>query len=55
MVFNSGEGEEKMSDKLPGLLIGDDGTNDARGTGEFLGLCLGDGLGDFGLKIFETT
>lgn len=47
------EGEAKMSAKLPGLLIGDEGTKEARGTGELLRLGLG--LGDFGLKILDTV
>lgn len=48
-------GEAKMSAKLPGLLIGEEGTKEARGTGVLLRLGLGVGLGDFGLKILATV
>ncbi len=53
--LGSVEGEAKMSARLPGLLIGEEGRKEARGTGELLRLGLGVGLGDFGLKILETV
>lgn len=46
------DGVAKMSAKLPGLLIGDEGMNEARGTGVLVVLGVGVGLGDFGLKMF---
>lgn len=51
VVSGAVDGVAKMSARLPGLLMGEDGTNEERGTGELLMLGVGVGLGDFGLKM----